>query len=281
VARGLGPEPLIRVFPLGKAAWEVLEPGNLLLIVLAAGTVLMLASRGRRGRVPIALATLGFLVLSVAPIGRAMLLPLEQRFPKPAALPQRIDGILVLGGMIDPLLSRDFGEPVYNRAVARMLAGVALARQHPEAKLALVGGEGTVIPVGYPEARGMLRLALAEGIDRTRILIEARSRSTHENAVLAKSAIRPAPGETWVLVTSAWHMPRAVAAFRAVGWPVIPYPVDFRVDPKLGFGLGFNLLDGLELTTLAGKEWLGLLAYRLFGWTRTLFPAPGEERPSG
>jgi uncharacterized SAM-binding protein YcdF (DUF218 family) len=269
------------VFVLGKAAWEVLQPGNLLLIVLVAGTLILLLSHGRRGKTAIALATLGFGVLAVAPLGRFMLLPLEQRFPRPPALPQRIDGIIVLGGAIDPRLSRDFGEPVFNRAVARVLAGIALARQHPEAKLALVSGEGTVFPVGCPEARGLLSLVLAEGNDRRRVLLEERSRSTHENAVFGKSVIRPVPGETWVLVTSAWHMPRAVAVFRGVGSPVIPYPVDFRADPKVGLGVDFNLLNGLELTTLAGKEWLGLLAYRLFGWTNTLFAAPEHDRPPG
>ena len=267
------------MFVVGKAAWEVLQPGNLLLIVLVAGTLILLVSRGRRGKTPVALATLGFLVLAIAPVGRAMLLPLEQRFPRPAQLPRRIDGIIILGGAINPRLSLDFGEPVYNRAVARVLAGAALARQHPEAKLALIGGEGAVVPAGYPEAQGMLALVLAEGIDRGRILLEDKSRSTHENAVFAKRVIRPAPGEVWVLVTSASHMPRSVAVFRAVGWRIIPYPVDFRADPKAGFGAGFDLLNGLETTDLASKEWLGLLAYRLFGWTNVLFPAAGDKPP--
>jgi len=114
----------------------------------------------------------------------------------------------------------------------------------------------------------------------TRIILEERSRSTHENAVYAKEMIRPQPGESWVLVTSAFHMPRAVASFGAVGWPVIPYPVDYRVDPQIGLRPSFSLVDGLSASTLAGKEWAGLFGYRLMGWTRELFPAPATERPS-
>ena len=101
----------------------------------------------------IVLSAIGFLLLAVAPIGPAMLLVLEQRFPRPPMLPDRIDGILVLGGAVDPRISLSYGETVFNSSVARVLAGVTLARHHPEAKLALVGGEGEFFPVGFAESR--------------------------------------------------------------------------------------------------------------------------------
>jgi len=222
---------------------------------------------------PIGLAAIGFLVFAVAPVGHAMLLVLEQRFPRPSTLPARIDGILVLGGAVDPGLSLAYGETVFNSSVARVLAGIALARRHPEAKLALVGGEGELFPVGFAEARATASFALDEGIAATRIILEEQSRSTHENAVFAKQAIRPGPAETWILVTSAFHMPRAVASFRAVDWPVIPYPVDFKVDPHTVWRANFNLVEGLGTATTAGKEWAGLAGYRLRGWTEEFFPS--------
>jgi uncharacterized SAM-binding protein YcdF (DUF218 family) len=222
----------------------------------------------------VAIAAAGFVLLAVAPIGPAMLLVLEERFPRPAALPERIDGILVLGGAVDPALSRYYGETVYSSAVARVLGGIALARRHPKAKLVLVGGEGTFFPVGLAESRATLGFVLSEGIPRERVLLEERSRSTHENAVYAKELIRPVSGESWILVTSAYHMPRAIAAFAGVGWPVIPYPVDYRVDPVTGLRTNFSLLDGLGAATLAGKEWAGLVGYRLMGWTHVLLPGP-------
>src|SRR5262249_35165901 len=107
------------------------------------------------------------------------------------------------------------------------------------------------------------------------------SRSTHENAVYAKRTIRPKPGEVWVLVTSAYHMPRAVASFRAVGWPVVPYPVDYKIDPRTGLRANFSLLYVLGTTTLAGKEWAGLFGYWLMGWTREVFPALEFQPPEG
>lgn len=254
----------------------MLQPGNLLLLCLLTGVVLFLFSRGRRGRLPIGVAALGFVLLAVAPIGPAMLLALEERFPRPAALPERIDGILVLGGAVDPAISRSYGETAFNGSVARVLGGITLARRHPEAKLVLVGGEGAFFPVGFAESRATLGFILDEGIAAARVELEERSRSTHENAVYAKEMIRPEPGENWVLVTSAFHMPRAVACFEAVEWPVIPYPLDYKVDPETGLRVNFSLLDGLTATTVAGKEWAGLFAYRLMGWTRELFPGPSD-----
>jgi uncharacterized SAM-binding protein YcdF (DUF218 family) len=264
------------MFLVGKLGWVVLQPGNLLVLLLIAGFLRLLYSRGRRGKgkVLIGSAALGFLVLAVAPLGSALLLDLEQRFPRPAALPARIDGILVLGGAVNPRLSMYYGETVFNGSVARVLAATRLARRHPEAKLVLSGGEGSISPVRYPEARATLGFVLDEGIARDRVVLEERSRTTHENAVFARAFIQPNPGEIWVLITSAFHMPRAVGAFRAVGWPVIPYPVDFKVDPKTGLRPNFDLLDGLSAATIAGKEWAGLAAYRLLGWTQALFPGP-------
>ena len=255
--------------------WAVLQPGNLLMLCLFAGILLFVVSHGRRGKVLVAVSAVGFLLLAVAPIGPAMLLALEQRFPRPAALPEKIHGIIVLGGAVDPAISRSYGETAFNGSVARVLAGIALARRHPEAKLVLAGGEGAFIPVGYAESRATRSFVVEEGIAPTRVVLEERSRSTHENAVYAREMIRPAPGAVWVLVTSAYHMPRAFAAFEAVGWPVIPYPVDYKVDPVTGLRPNFSLLDGLDSSTLAGKEWVGLVAYRLMGWTRDLFPSGG------
>jgi uncharacterized SAM-binding protein YcdF (DUF218 family) len=153
-----------------------------------------------------------------------------------------------------------------------------LARRYPEAKLALIGGEGGFIPVGLPESRATLGFVIEQGIAPERVIMEERSRSTHENAVYAKELIRPAPGATWILITSAYHMPRAVASFEAVDWPMIPYPVDYRIDPQTGLRANFSLLDGLSASSLAGHEWVGLLGYRLMGWTRQLFPAPAEVK---
>jgi uncharacterized SAM-binding protein YcdF (DUF218 family) len=192
-------------------------------------------------------------------------------------LPERIDGILLLGGAVSPRLSLAYGETVFNAAVGRVLATVALARRHPEARVAVLGGEGELFPVGFSEGRATLAFLVDSGITPSRILLEKNSRNTRQSAVFAKDMLAPAGDGVWLLVTSGYHMPRAVAVFRAVGWRVIPYAVDFRTDPGSGRRLDFDLLAGLAASTVALKEWVGLVAYRLLGWTRELFPGPAPD----
>jgi uncharacterized SAM-binding protein YcdF (DUF218 family) len=267
------------MFILRELLSAVLQPGNFLMLCLLAGVILQFLSRGRRGKVLVGLSALGFALVAVAPIGPAIMLPLEERFPLPAKLPERIDGILVLGGAVTPPFSWSSGVTAFNCSTVRLLGAVALAHRHPEAKLVLVG-KG-LFPVGYSNTRATLGFVTKEGIVPTRILAEEQSRSTRENAVNAKELLRPAPGETWVLITSAYHMPRAVGAFTAIGWQVTPYPVDFSIDPRTEMRASFNLVGGLHDSTLAAHEWVGLVVYRLMGWTRELFPAPTTQASPG
>jgi uncharacterized SAM-binding protein YcdF (DUF218 family) len=265
------------MFILGRFVWAILQPGNLLTLCLLTGVMLHLLSRGRRGRVLVGLSALGFGLLTVAPIGPALMLSLEQRFPRPAKLPERIDGILLLGGAVNPVLSLSSGGTTFNCSTTRLLGAIALARLHPEAKLVLIGAG--MFPVGYSDARATLEFVFNEGIAPARILLERKSRTTRENAVYAKELLSPALGQSWVLVTSAYHMPRSMGAFRGAGWEVIPYPVDFSIDSKRDLRTSFDLIGLLNDSTLAGHEWVGLAGYRLMGWTRELFPAPTTQTP--
>jgi uncharacterized SAM-binding protein YcdF (DUF218 family) len=113
------------------------------------------------------------------------------------------------------------------------------------------------------------------GLDPARLTLESASRTTAENARLTARLVAPRPGETWWLVTSAFHMPRAVSAFRAAGFPVVAYPIDHRTggiaDALRPFA---SVSEGLRRTDVAAREWIGLLAYRASGRTSTLFPEP-------
>jgi uncharacterized SAM-binding protein YcdF (DUF218 family) len=118
----------------------------------------------------------------------------------------------------------------------------------------------------------MRDLLVAQGIDAARIRVEERSRNTYENAVFSRALVEPQAGQVWLLVTSASHMARAVGCFRHLGWPVVAYPVDYRTEssPRPGF----LLAEHLALLDLIVKEWVGLVAYRILGYTDTLLPAP-------
>jgi uncharacterized SAM-binding protein YcdF (DUF218 family) len=153
---------------------------------------------------------------------------------------------------------------------------VYLGHRYPDAKLVYSGG-GAPFEATFKEADAA-RMVLDElGFDTTHVIFERQSRNTYENVVFSKTLLAPKPGETWLLVTSAWHMPRAVAVFQHQGWPVVPYPVDYTTDGHYDFDIELDFNGRMGDTARAVKEWLGLIAYRIYGWTDSIFPAPASS----
>jgi uncharacterized SAM-binding protein YcdF (DUF218 family) len=261
-------------FVVGKLVWLVLSPGNMLALILGAGAACMLVSRRRRGLSLVVLAALGFLAFMILPIGDWLMAPLEERFPIPAPMPERVDGIIVLGGAVDEIVSAARGRVELNDAGTRMTDAVALVRRYPSARVVLTGGNNHIVESMPPEAGIMKAFFVAEGVDPVRITLETQSRTTYENALFTHAQVRPNPGETWLLVTSAAHMPRAVGCFRRQGWNVVSYPVDFHTAGNGSFQWDLALTNHLVLATKALREWVGLVGYRLTDRTDSLFPGP-------
>lgn len=260
-------------FVAGKLAWILLKPSNLLALVLALGLVLRLLGRRRAGRALIAGALAAFLAAAMLPLGAWLISPLENRFPQPA-LPVRVDGVIVLGGAIEPGLSADRKAIALNGNAERLVAFAALARRYPEAKLVFTGGSGNLMQPDQREGDWLGAFLDAAGIARERVLIERDSRNTDDNARMGKALAQPRGGEVWVLVTSARHMPRSVGVFRRQAWPVIPYPADYLTPRAVGWSLGFDVAGGFAALDAAAYEWLGLAYYRLTGRIGDWFPRP-------
>jgi uncharacterized SAM-binding protein YcdF (DUF218 family) len=258
-------------FVLAKIAGPLLRPSTLTLILLALGLVLLAFGRRRWGWRAIGAVVAIMAAAALLPVAKWTLAPLENRFPSPV-LPAEVEGIVVLGGAIDPGLSADRDTPAINGNVERLTEFAALARNYPGAKLVFTGGSGRI---GEPEAREadwMRRLAPRLGLDPARMVFERESRNTAENARLARAAAKPGTG-IWLLVTSARHMPRAMGAFRAAGWRVVAIPVDYRTR-QAGDPPALHPLAGLAVLDAAAQEWLGLVWYRINGHTDRLFPGP-------
>ena len=248
------------------------NPGEWLVALCVLGVLLLWAGRMRLGRSLISIAVLCFALVAVLPVEEWALRPLEERFP---ALPDpvKVDGILVLGGAIEAELSVDRGQAQTNDAADRLLQFAVLAHKYPDAKLVYTGGPLPSAPAGAREADVAQELFAAMGLDPARLQYEAQSRTTFENAAFTRRLIHPAEGETWLLLTSAMHMPRAVGTFRAAGLDLLPYPVGYKsfhgqVTHQ------YTLIERLHLLHLAAHEWIGLVVYRLRGQSSALFPAP-------
>jgi uncharacterized SAM-binding protein YcdF (DUF218 family) len=248
----------------------LLQPASLLILAALTG---LLLQRRRAGRVLLVAGVLGLAAILVLPINYWLLMPLEDRFPRPAA-PPHVDGVIVLGGAVDGFLSAERGIPSLNGAAERMTEFVALARAYPEARLVFTGGIGAVLPGAEPEAQVARALFTAMGIPPERVAYENNSRTTFENAVNSMAMVKPMPNSVWLLVTSASHMPRAVAVFRAAGWPVIPWPVGYKTAHSWLQSLTVPLSERISDIDVALHEWAGLAAYRMTGRTAALFPHP-------
>lgn len=264
-------------FVLSKTLGTMLLPANFL-IGLGLLAVVLLATRwARLGRVLVVVA-IGLLAIGAySPIGNILLYALESRFPPWDASKGAPDGIVVLGGPIDADLSEAHNTPVTGAAADRIIAAAALARRYPNARVLFTGGSPNLISSDAKEGDYAAEDLTSLGIPRERLIIERLSRNTYENAVFSKQLVEPKPGERWLLVTSAYHMPRSVGLFRKAGFPVEPYPVDWRVGRFADvFEFENVAISGLGRTDTAVREWMGLVAYWLRGRTDQLLPGPSH-----
>jgi uncharacterized SAM-binding protein YcdF (DUF218 family) len=265
------------IFVLSKLGWALVRPGNLLAMMLILGRMLQATRRPPLDLVGKRLVTASVLLvaaLTLLPVGQMTLRPLEDRFPQPD-LPARIDGIVLLGGSVSTEMTADRGQPVLNSAGERITEFVALARRYPDARLFFTGGSGLVFAGDLRETDVVRQVLDGLALDTSRIVFERESRNTFENAVFTRPLANPLPGENWLLITSAAHMPRSVGIFRHAGWPVLAYPVDYRTAGKLSWTP--DLLSGLDSLNESVREWVGLVAYRLMDRTDALFPAPARN----
>jgi uncharacterized SAM-binding protein YcdF (DUF218 family) len=250
-------------------------PSNILITLALIGVVLMRTRFARGGRRITVTAVLLLAIAGLSPLGNALILPLEERFPPWDASRGAPTGIISLGGALDTVVSPVRDEVALNEAAERMTAVAELARRFPQAHIVFSGGSDRIILAGVSEASLAERLFLSFGIAKARITLEDKSRDTLENGRFTRDIVQPKPGERWLLVTSAHHMPRAIGVFRAAGFPVEAFPVDYRTRGAIDLLRPFaSLGDGLRRTDTATREWVGLLMYRLDGRTSELFPAP-------
>jgi uncharacterized SAM-binding protein YcdF (DUF218 family) len=266
-------------FILSKVLGFFAVPSNVVIALGLIGVLLLATRLKRTGRFLTVASLIVLALLGLSPIGNALIIPLEQRFPPWDDTRGPPDGIVVLGGAITPDVSAARNEVALNEAAERVTSAVALARRYPQARIIYSGGTGALIHPEGSEAVSAVRIFDSLGIPPERIIAEEQSRNTVENAAFSLLLAMPQPGERWLLVTSGYHMPRAMGVFRAAGFPVEAYPVDWRTrGPQDALRPFTSVSAGLERADTAVHEWIGLLVYWLTGRSAALFPGPLEPR---
>jgi uncharacterized SAM-binding protein YcdF (DUF218 family) len=245
-------------FVASKILWIFLSPIVVLLIAALLGVLWSKGRFARTGRTIALAAIIVLIVAAMTPLGLILISPLEDRFPRPPRDIPPPYGIIMLGG----------GE-----GIERVVEGAILAKRYPQAKIAFSGGNGSLFDSKSTEAPEARALLIDLGVDPKRITLEDKSRNTAQNARFTAAMVQPEPNQSWLIVTSAFHMPRALDLFRKAGFDAVAYPVGYftpvrwRLDP----------IRNLWVFQTAVHEWIGLLAYRALGRIDRLFPGPGED----
>jgi uncharacterized SAM-binding protein YcdF (DUF218 family) len=257
-------------FELSQFLGFFLVPSNTMVSLGLAGIALLAIGYSRAGRWMLVASILLIAAVGILPIGSGLALPLEERFPRWDTTRGAPTGIVVLGGgAIRSDISADRGLIALGAAADRIIATVELARRYPSAH---------VVFVGRSEADFVIQFFEKLGVPQNRIIVERKSRNTAENAAFAEQLVMPKPGERWLLVTSAMHMPRAVGVFRKEGFAVEAYPVDYRTaGTKVQWTLSSALMGGISLMDSAVHEWTGLLVYWITGRISVPYPEPMPE----
>lgn len=266
-------------FVVSKVVGFFAIPSNFVVSIGILGLLLWPTRFGCAGRRLVVTSLIALAILGLSPVGNALILPLEQRFPPWDAAGGAPAGIVVLGGSLSPHVSAGRNAVALNEGAERLTVGAELALRYPDARIVFTGGSGALIFEEGAEAEFAMRVFESFGIPRSRVVLEDRSRNTVENALFSKELAQPKPGERWLLVTSAYHMPRSIGIFRKADFAVEPYPVDWRTSGTQDALRPFpTMSEGLRRTDVAVREWVGLVAYWLTGKSSELFPAPIRSR---
>jgi uncharacterized SAM-binding protein YcdF (DUF218 family) len=260
---------------VAKIAWSLVQPSSLIIAAFGVGLWKLNRDQAAPARRWLMGSMAALLIGGFSSLGDLLIVPLENRFPRPDLADAKIDGLIVLGGSEVPKISSTRQAIAVNDAAERYIDAMVLARRFPNARVVFSGGGEALSDAGETEAQSAARIFTQLGLAPERLTLEDRSRTTWENALLSAPLIGQKTGERWLLVTSAWQMPRAMGAFRKVGITVEAYPVDYRTTGRYApFRVVGNMADGLRRFDYIVREYPALAVYWLTGRTTELFPGP-------
>lgn len=251
-----------------------LQPSNLIFVLMLVGVILIWRGRRKSGLLTVTACVILYALVMSGPLTSWLMVPLEKRFSvytnDVAHAPY--SGIIILAGAERLNYSTRHNQVTLSGAAERLIEAAKLARAFPALPIIYCGGGRTN---GMLTETDIARKFFVEaGIDLGRIRFDDKSYNTYTNASEAKKLIKQGETGKWFLVTSAFHMPRAIGAYRNAGINIQPYPVDYRTElftsllSKPNAGRNFYQLDQ------AVHEWVGLLAYYISGHSDELYPAP-------
>ncbi len=244
--------------------WWIINIDLFFILLLLIGSGLLLFHRKTWGKRFLVTSCLGFIFFGVVPIGLWTIEQLENHFPKIQTIPPDAKGMILLGGSFDKMTTLARGETAYNLAGGRFIQFIEFAKEHPQLQLVFTG-----TPFEVETAKKEFK---ALGLDPNAVVFEGNSKDTKENAAKTAALIKPKPDEKWILITSAYHMPRSVGLFRKAGFNVIPFPLDYHAPGKYEPWFFIGLTLNLSAWQASSREWLGMVINYLMGRSSEVYP---------
>ena len=261
------------MFIFSKLVWVFGQPLSVAFFLIVLG---LLAQALRLRKSALLLSGLSAVVLFVTlytTAGNYLLQGLENRFPKPAQDPESLQCMIVLGGAFESEVNTARHGIEFSAAADRFIETLRLAQKFPQSRILISGGDGSISGTYEGDAAASTRFFPLFGVRRERLVEEAASRTTFENAMNTKDLLAQNGLSNCLLITSGYHMPRSVGIFRKLGIDVTPWPTDFRTDGEVRPGIDFTQPSlNAQNTSTAVREWFGLVGYYLAGRTSELYP---------
>lgn len=252
-------------FVLSKSLSFLEQPLNWAFTLIMLATLLTYARRVALARRLYVASAVIVLLIGIVALPERLLQRLEDLHPREAIDLNSCEGLIVLGGGFETgLKPLERNQVLLSGSAERLTTAVALVRDHPQLKILHTGYSGKLDDRGWSEADMASRFFAEQGIAPGRVLYESRSRDTYENAMFSRQVEGVDAMKRWLMITSARHMPRAMAVFRKAGWNVVAWPVDYATGVSIDY-LGFSVLGGAGRWQMVLHELLGLALYRAAG----------------
>ena len=258
-------------FYLSKIVWIILNPFNILLISILLGFLLSFLSNKTFSKIIYSLTFIFFIITAVMPTGKFMIYQLEKKFHVLEPLPNKINGILILSGATNPVLTKEYNQISLNDSVERLTESIQLMKKYSNTKIIFSGGSGLINNQKLTHSEVAKLFFENFEVKLENIIYENKSRNTYENILFSKRIANPKIDENWLIVTSAFHMPRALNIAEKIDWKFIPYAVDYKIEKKFSWKPTIHFLSNITRFQAASHEWVGLIAYYWMGRSSKIF----------
>jgi len=254
-------------FYLSKFLWLIINPFNILIFLLLVTIFFLFLKKNKLMYFFLSLFLIVLVSFGIFPLGKFLIYKLEKNYHNEIILPDKVDGLLILGGATNPFLSDEYNQINLNDSVERLVESITLIKKYTEATIIFTGGSGSIHNPKMDHARIAKQFFVQVGLDTDKMIFENKSRNTYENILYSKNIVKPKKNEKWIVITSAFHMNRAIFIGEKNDWALIPYAVDFFQPKKFKYRPNLSLLNNFNQMQRGSHEWIGLMAYYLMGRT--------------